>query len=105
MSMTNKSIRDYINLIENSQREEVDEGYRYGKDPWVSVIVRTDYTYDPARLRDLPLEYRAQGWGNDGKGQLVAFASKKDANYFILKQGGEVVKIYPNSTNDILGRQ
>ncbi|MFM9423545.1 MAG: hypothetical protein RIR06_2006 [Bacteroidota bacterium] len=28
--MTNKSIRDYINLIENAQREEVDEGL--GKD-------------------------------------------------------------------------
>jgi hypothetical protein len=82
----------------------VAEVYRYGKAPWVKVIVRTDYDYDPEQVRKLPLEYRAQGWGNDGQGQLIAFASKKDAAYFILKVGGEVVKTFANSLNDRLGR-
>ena len=59
---------------------------------WVSVIVRTDYHFDPASLNSIPGEHRAEYWGNDGTGALIAFASKKDANYFILKQGGEVVK-------------
>lgn len=88
------------NVFVNRSKQGVAEGYRHSKAPWVKVIVRTDHDYDPEQVRKLPLEYRAQGWGNDGEGQLIAFASKKDASYFILKQGGEVVKTFPNSAGE-----
>ena len=105
MGESREALKDIADALNAWVKQEVKEGYRYQKRAWVSVIVRTDQSYDPKKLDNLPLEYRAEGWGNDGKGQLVAFASKKDADHFIKKQGGEVVKTFANSTNDILGRQ
>lgn len=77
-----------------SYNESVTEGFRWLKKPWMSVVVRgpgSTHDLDTAALMKLPMQQRAERYGYHG-GPLFAFANKKDAMYFILKFGGEIVK-------------
>ena len=86
--MTNKSIRDYINLIENAQREDVAEGSEM-----IWIVYRQETTLYPSGERDHETEI-VKTFTNDNEAE--AYADKlnstnrdEDVYYFVRgkKQG------------------